>query len=711
MTTTAQQILPVAKAYTARTIARALGRTRRAVLFALAAIPAQSQPCRGQKAKAWRVPDLPALMQMELHHAAARENLRSAEALLDRCTAAASPRPRLTPPADPARRDWHADLLETLGDHLPDDRAALTAEDKEWIWTQVCRHAQAGLAVFERRADRAAFHLTLADLLCKELPGLLRPGLRQPVAALRSSLRRKLTAFVAQGRAGLRDGRSLRSGNFRPSLCPDCLKKLLAVDVKLAGREREAWRLLKTKGLLCPDCLNRHKLDVRRDKSYMPRSIANRIAPLADLAQPWIKSAAAGRSAGPHMHRDWSDTPPGANFVADDVTFNHEVFDYLPDGTPWIGRPECLYAADEFTACPLDFKLIAGHYTGRHVVLLRLSVHDKHGLPHEDWKLENGVWRSRLVRDEMHGAHWQDIREGEDWLADKYGVNTIRHFLPRNPRPKTVEGDFNILQQRMRLERGFVGFRQRDEQSDASKDFKRRVLAGKEDPRNELFSLEQWARRVGAILEEFMHEPRGGRLNGRSPWEAWSEGLNQRPLRKLAPADRWMISTHRRLETVKPHGIEFKIGSESWGWADENLARYIGQQVWVFYHVDCPSLLTVANHKRTEFFSVPGNRLRANTASKEDLAAAHRRIAGFNKLGKIVAGTINHPVIATITRDKEFAEPVPGFGEHVAQAKEFHQARTRRHRNARVAEQTEGERLLREARLRALAEEEETTTP
>lgn len=332
--------------------------------------------------------------------------------------------------------------------------------------------------------------------------------------------------------------------------------------------------------------------------------------------------------------------------------------------------------------------------------------------PHHDWKHENSVWRSRLVRDELHGEHWQDIRESEDWLRDKYGVNTIRHFLPRNPRAKIIEGDFNILQQRMRLERGFVGFRQRDEQSDATKDFKRRVLTGKEDPRNELFSLEQWAKRIGAILEEFMHEPRGGRLAGRSPWEVWSEGLNRRPLRKLAPEDRWMISTHRRLETVKPHGIEFKIGRDSWGWADENLARYIGQQVWAFYHVDCPSLLTVANYKRKEFFSVAGNRLLANTASKEDLAAANRRIAGFNKLGKIVAGTIKHPIIATITRDGEFASPAPGFGEHVAQAKEQHREETRRHHTARAAEQTEGSRLVRENRLRALAEEQtEKATP
>jgi hypothetical protein len=86
--------------------------------------------------------------------------------------------------------------------------------------------------------------------------------------------------------------------------------------------------------------------------------------------------------------------------------------------------------------------------------------------------------------------------------------------------------------------------------------------------------------------------------------------------------------------------------------------------------------------------------------------AVNRRIAGFNKLGKIVAGTIHHPIIVTITRDQEFAEPAPGFGAHVAQAKDQHREQTRRHRDTRAAEQTEGERMLREARLRALAEEE-----
>jgi hypothetical protein len=704
-------------AYTATTIARASGFTRRAILLKLAPVPAECQTVRGQRAKAWPLCALPAVMQTALEHAAARANFRNAEALLHHCAAAAAPRPKPPTELAPARRDWHADLLQELGDYFDDanckrDRSNLSPEDREWIWSHICRHARAGLSLAGDNRQGAAFKISLTEQLAGALPALVRQGAKHPLKALRRDLDRKLRAFQAHGRDGLRDGRRLRSGNFRPDLCPDCIQKLLAVDVKLAGREREAWRLLKTKRLLCEVCDQLHGFDVRRDKSAMPRSIARQITPLAELAQPWIKSEAAGRAAGPHIHRDWSDTQPGDYFVADDVTWNHEIFAYQPDGQPWIARLECVYAADELTSCPLDFNLIAGPYNGRHVVLLRLSVHDKLGLPHLGWKLENGVWRSRLVRDELHAQHRLDIRESEDWLADKYSVNMIRHFQPRNPRAKTLEGDFNTLQQRMRLERGFVGFRQRDEQSDASKDFKRRVLAGKEDPRNELLSLEQWTKRLSVILEDFMHEPRGGRLAGRSPWQVWSEALDRRPLRKLAPEDRWMISTHRRLETVKPHGIEFKIGRDSWGWANERLARYIGQQVWAFYHVDCPSLLTVANYKRTEFFSVAGNRLPANTASKEDLAAANRRIAGFNKLGKIVAGMIHHPVIATITRDDEFATPAPGFGAHVAQAKEEHRAQNHRRHDARAAEQREGARLLRTSLLRAQAEEQaETSVP
>jgi hypothetical protein len=355
--------------FTARLIASALGNTKRAVLLALAGTdPVSKKLVRGQKARSWAFSALPALMQRQIETTAQARGYHSAEALLASCDQAAAPAPAASPVC---QDNPFSNLVTAFADHIA-DRKALSREDKEWAWRDICLEYRE-LSAAGSGPERGAVKKLLAAFLLRELPALTRAGARKPLAALRRDFERKWSSFQKSGLEALRDGRRASSGNYREVLCPACWKKFVALAGAKGCNESGAWRKLKESGQLCERCRDRHHFDPRRDKSGVPHSIRQAATPLVDAAKPWVKSDAAGRMAGPYIPRDWSDTEPGDYFVGDDVTPNHDAWDYDEHGKVEIFRPECLYYADERTGYPLDFLLIAGPYNGRHVRRLMLQ--------------------------------------------------------------------------------------------------------------------------------------------------------------------------------------------------------------------------------------------------------------------------------------------------------------------------------------------------
>jgi len=637
---------------------------------------------------------LPLKLQNDLERAAAGKGIRSAEALLAMCELPATHAPMAGPVC---REALFVDLAAAFADHIK-DRKALSREDKEWAWKETCLQYRAVIAA-GAALDRGAVKKSLAEFLVRELPGLPRPGARKPLAALRRDFDRKWRAFEKSGIEALRDNRCSRSGNYREILCPDCWKKFVALDGAKGGNESGAWRTLKESGRLCERCQGRHHFDARQDKSAVPHSIRQAATPLVDAALPWVKSNAAGRLAGPYIPRDWSDTEPADYFVGDDVTWNHDAWDYDEHGRVVIFRPECLYYADERTGYPLDFLLIAGHYNGRHIRRLLLQICQKIGLPHIGWRHENGVWRSQMVRDDSREG-WIDFRNTEQgFKANGVPLFKMRFARPRNPRSKTVEGEFRILQEMMRSTvPGFVGLNEREGRSDASKDLKRRVLAGKEHPSNYCLSLQELEKQTSGKIKEFANAIQDGARNrSRTPFEGWKQGLARKRLRALPEDMLWLLSTFKQLKPVTDRGFVLEFGKhEKWTYADGQLARFIGKQVWVFYHIDCPGLVTIRDYKERERFTMQGIRCLANTAGKS-LSEAERQIAAFNRVPKVIAGTIKHELVSTITRDRDFSQADRDFGREVNADKAQCKEAARRTTDARAARQREGERLMREA--------------
>ncbi|SPE61339.1 hypothetical protein SBV1_660001 [Verrucomicrobia bacterium] len=698
--------------HTAGELAAALGFTKPAVLdYLKAAPPSGAKMVRGQKARAWQFCALPAALQTKLEAVAQAQGFRNAHALL-------APQSQAAPASTPSTMSTvlHGELLDWIKDNIP-DRNRLRNRDKEakgampadeLAWAEILRHYQNLLAALEPPPNKLALKASLLDFLLAEIPGLVRTTSHRQARALRRTFDRKLAKFTKAGRESLRDGR-VRSGNFRDTLCSACWEKIHMRAASLGGKVASAWRQLKQEGKLCARCAQRHRFDMRAHKSYVPATIRACVSPFADAAQEWLKSEAAGRMAGPYIPRDHSDYAPGDYFVADDVTWNHNIHKFNADGGVAFYRPECLYFADQRTGYPVGFLLIDGHYNARHIRQALLNTHDLFGLPHKGLWFENGVWRARLVADK--GPHWVDFVETEDGLKTLGGLVKIKNHRARNPRSKVIEGDFRILQERMRCLPGFVGFNEREEKSDAQKDLERRAVAGKEDPRNASMTLEDLRSHLSTILQEFAEEPQNGARNpGRSPAEGWREGINSKPLRKLPPEARWILATCRQLRPVNANGIVLTFNKhEKWTYADEGLGAFLGQQVWAHYHLDCPELLTVCDLKKTRFISVKGIRLPANSASSEQLASAHKQIAGFNRVARTIAGAARNSIAATVTNDNDFTPAQRQIGIEIEQDKAAHVADVERAGAAKRTKEKQGERMILEG-LAAMREAEKGQT-
>jgi hypothetical protein len=692
--------------YKASQIARSLGKTTRAVLAALVgAQPAEfavAGGSRGPSARGWRLASLPVLMQERLNGVAHARGYRNAEALLSGFVS-----PAVAAPEAPqiitgvARgRDLHSDLRDTFGDFLP-NRSGLSRDDRTFAWREICRHYEAVSAVSEK-CDRGSISSSLVGFLLREVPGLVRPGAKNPGRALARDLQRKLARFRKDGPLALRDMRQVSSGNYRTILCAECWAKAMALDVAVRGKESLAWRTLKESGQMCHECQNRHILDLRRNKSSMPHSIRKALSAPVSASLPWIKSAAAGRLAGPFIPGDWSSINAGDWFVADDVTWNHEVYGFDESGKLEFFRPECLFFADAKSGYPLAWRFIRGRYNGRDIRLTMRDVIRGFGLPRRGFKFENGVWRSATVLDTSRKG-WIDFRDTADGFKNMGMLFEMRHAQARNPRGKAaLEGEFNILQDRMMLLPGYVGRNEREEKSDALKRLEREAKAGDKKALGKFLSYEEFADRAESVFRKRSNEfQNGARNDGISPMEGWSAGLIGKPLSALPPEVAYITATHEDVVKVTGKGIVINYGKhEHWTYAGENLGGLIGEQVIARYHMDCPELLTVCDMKRTEYFCVIGIRLPAFGASAEEQSAANREIALFNRTPRTIAGMLKDRVAATITRDNEFPPEQRELGREIERRKIECQAAGKR--PAPTQEQQRSEALQRLEMSRAV---------
>jgi hypothetical protein len=573
--------------------------------------------------------------------------------------------------SSPARSVIEAADLAELTDAFSQvaNPSSLTVEDRDFIWAALLKSQAPVEAVLEY-----AF---------KALPGLARTR-----KALAKAYRRKLKSP--------KDKRPGKSGRPSAVLCPECERNVAGAAVDLDGDIAQAWRRLHLEKKLCTKCAGLWHFNVRKNKSYVPLAVRNQVGPRVAEAIVWRHGPKRARLLSPYVLRR-RDIGPGDVFEGDDVTWNHVFYLWDTDesGRPYVGRGECLLFLDRGSWYPVGYRLLAGaidpsgrqmaaHYTGADIRLGVLHVHDRVGLPRRGFQFENGVWRSRLVAGRQVGKWrsnlWRDFEAGlnEEGIILGSAEGTVRHALPGNPRTKIIEPMIGGTQERMRSLPGFVGFNHRAYKPELLDDFLRRVNAGKEHPREMFLSFKEFRDVLDGELMAYAQEPQNGRwLPGVSPLEVWTNGIGQfpglaqRPLRKLAPTARHLLSTHWRKANVTGQGIRFEVGSRPLVFWGDELIAWKHKTLPVRWNIEEPELLHCLPPGGVPF-TMKARELDSWTATPDELSKTGADRNRWTRHGKAISDNLPHPFVSQVTRDAEHSAAVHAEGRAISQATQEH---------------------------------------
>ncbi|MFO1499176.1 MAG: hypothetical protein U1G07_12405 [Verrucomicrobiota bacterium] len=561
------------------------------------------------------------------------------------------------------RKDFNRILDRTLGD----DR--LSPVNQHLVWHDVFRFCEGG-----GREVKAAVLRFLRERF---------PHLAPNRTAIRWTFNNKLRRWTEGGKTpeSLKDGRA-NSGREAAELCGACLKKVMDLAVLLDGNETQAHRRLQEESKLCGECA----------KLPLTKTIRRTLGPLVDSQLDLRRGERFSLLAGPYITRDWSQAAPGDWFVFDDTTLNHPFCFQNEQGEWEVARGEFLLGTDAKSDYPLISMLINGHYNSGHTRSLVTRAILKHGLPRVGVNLERGVWDSVLMRGKRRPS-WHTIdrsRETENGLLDPR--LQLRLVQSRVPRAKTIESAIGRLQERMRCEKGFVGFNERTDRRELVQDFIARVRAGKEDPRNQLWTQEEWNQRLSEILLEFAHdEQNGARIPGLSPAEAWSTSINSRPLRALTAAEHHILATHQRRCRVTSQGVKVTIpGRGEVCFANGALAPYRDKEVIAYINWEDPEMIVCSDLEGREFFTVKSHILPAYSATAEQFREARQDFADFKRPAKVLFDNIQHPLISNMARDRDVTSETRREAAAIQQATEQHKADKGRRQAKLTARQRAG---------------------
>lgn len=605
------------------------------------------------------------------------------------------------PAADQAK---HAALLPVL-DELA-SRTHPDADDIATVFDRAFRHFEGLSASTPDTSEHRAIKRSLIDWLLEVFPC---PILSTTRRGLERAFNRDFATWKAEGR----NPESLcpNYAGGRPAyVCKPCFAKVNARARKLRGQggmgnTTLAYRQLRTSGELCPACSGNYKFNVAENKSYVPRSFRIGAAP-NKLELGKDKGQRHMEAAGPKIERDWIDTDPADYFVSDDETSNHIVWTRI-NGKLVIGRLQILHMMDLKSIYPIDFVAYFGPPLAVMIrkLICQVAVEGA-GMPHQGFLFERSHYAAKMIigAGELpwryttngflgrYGLRFDDASEGaravhrenlECGLSEP-GLD-LKVRQANRPWSKPIEGTLHIFQKMMSGLRGFVGFNERNELPDNLKGIEQRCRDGKENPNDHFPSLDEYVAKYRSVLEEFRHEPqpKSKRLRGASPFQAWNDGQDRRPLRKLSEEEAWLLATHKKPVTLRADGLVMEINGHRQSYANRQLGEWYGRgvrEVLAFYNIEFPHLLHVSDMKRKHFItlrhlSAPSMTAHCTSAGRGRLAESER-----NKRDYMAAATqrfsgLQHPVINTITRDTDRSDENRALGQHINAAVEAERAR------------------------------------
>jgi hypothetical protein len=392
--------------------------------------------------------------------------------------------------------------------------------------------------------------------------------------------------------ASLRDGREENGARFK---LPDEDRDLLIHRAVFyyRGGVAPAWRDLARSGF-SPAVIERYAGHAA-NKSHVPASVRDSVAPEVEILTVMHQGPRAFDAIKGHVTRSYDGISSLQCISGDDFTLN--TYFYVPDGRGWfqLTRGQVILFIDFRSLRILGWALEPRKsYSSLTIRSLCTHVFGAFGVPGILY-FERGLWKSAtLLKGKTDPFDFTEISQG----LREFGIKFIHAIRPRTKAVERVGGMFQDIAE---AEPGFCGRAERRDAPESLRKQMAEVEARKVHPEKYFYSLDQWNRRIGQLVNQYNAEPQQGHiLAGMSPEQAFEAHMNpEDPPMQFNAALRYLLAHDKRLARVTPNGVTIQIGKQKFNYRGREIAHLVGREVLAWFDSENPETLVVTNPDRT----------------------------------------------------------------------------------------------------------------
>jgi hypothetical protein len=246
---------------------------------------------------------------------------------------------------------------------------------------------------------------------------------------------------------------------------------------------------------------------------------------------------------------------------------------------------------------------------------------------------ERGIWKSaKILKGAVDPLSLVEISQG----LREFNIQ-FKHAI--RPRTKTVERIGGMFQNIAEAEPGYCG---RDERRDAPESLRKQmaeVEARKVHPSKYFYSLEQWNKRIGEIVQQYnAEEQQGIILDGLSPDQGFETFMDKdNPPMQFSAGMRYLLAHDKRQVQIGLNGVTIQIGKTKYNYRGKEISHLTGYPALAWFDPENPETIVVTNLDRTNPICVARSK---NPNALESLIDPDSGTLG-NELSRI-AGQASH---------------------------------------------------------------------
>jgi hypothetical protein len=394
-----------------------------------------------------------------------------------------------------------------------------------------------------------------------------------------------------------------------------------------------AWRDLLRQGF-SPETVARYAGRAVK-KSHVPASIRESIVPEVEVLTVMYQGPRALDAIKGHVTRSYAGFHSLEVVSGDDFTMN--TYFYIPDGKGGfeLTRGQVILFIDWRSQRILGWALEPKKsYSSLTIRGLCTKVFSEFGVPNALY-FERGVWNTAtLLKGKTDPLTFTEISQG----LREFGIK-FHHAI--RPRTKTVERIGGMFQDLAEAEPGYCGRNEREDAPESLRKQMAEVATGKVHPTKYFYSLDQWNKRIGELVERYNAEPQQGIiLNGLSPEQGFEKFLNrENPPMQFTPDLRYLLAHDKRRVSVTMNGVTIQVGKQKFNYLGREISHLVGREALLWFDPTDTEIAVVTDLDRANPICVersknpnvletmfnPGSQILAGELARIEGQAAHMK--------------------------------------------------------------------------------------